>query len=318
MKCNKLTKRAKCKLDWISGLSKLEDAYAEGTLRAYRADIQAFVSWCESNKQRPFPASPKIIADFITYESKRLASSTIKRRLAAIGKIHRLLRVENPVVDEDVKLAMRRVLRRKQSRPHQALGLTTLLRNRLLEACPDTLSGKRNKAIIAVGYDILARRSELTALCYEDISISESKTVKIIIRRSKNDPFGNGRVAYLSNPTINQLNDWMLAAGINEGPIFRAIKNSKISKTAMHPHTINRIIKTVAKDAGLPEKIINDLSGHSMRIGAAQDMMLSGLNILPIMSAGGWKTPHVVARYVENADLSQIFLRFTKQLVLQQ
>ena len=310
MKCSKLTKRVKCKLDWISVLSKLEGAYAEGTLRAYRADIQAFVSWCETNKQRPFPASPKIIADFITYESTRLASSTIKRRLAAIGKIHRLLRLENPIADEDVKLALRRVLRNKQSRPHQALGLTSLLRNRLLEACPDNLRGKRNKAMFTIGYDTLARRSELSALCYEDLTISQNDTSRILIRRSKNDPFGNGRVALLSNKTTKILCEWLKASGIKKGPLFRAIKNNSISKTAIHPHTVNRLIKATAKTAGLPEKIIKDLSGHSMRIGAAQDMMISGIDILPIMSAGGWKTVNVVARYVENAEVSNIMKVF--------
>lgn len=316
MKSSKQTISAKCKLDWISSLSKLEGAYADRTLRAYRADIQAFVTWCEPNKQQPFPASPKIIADFITHESKRLASSTIKRRLAAIGKNHRLLRLENPASDEDVKLALRRALRQKQSRPHQALGITSLLRNRLIEACPDTLSGKRNKAMIAVGYDILARRSELTALCYDDLSISEDRNAKIIIRRSKNDPFGNGRIAYLSPQTIAMLHDWMKAARINEGPLFRAIKNGKISKNAMHPHTINRLLKITAKLAGFPERTIANLSGHSMRIGAAQDMMTSDINLLPIMSAGGWKTPNIVARYVENADLSKIVERFFQQNLL--
>lgn len=78
----------------------------------------------------------------------------------------------------------------------------------------------------------------------------------------------------------------------------------------MHAYFVNRIVRNTASNAGLPEDIIRKLSGHSMRIGAAQDMMTSGINILPIMSAGGWKTPNTVARYVENADLSKLLNDF--------
>ena len=44
---------------------------------------------------------------------------------------------------------------------------------------------------------------------------------------------------------------------------------------------------------------VRNLSGHSMRVGAAQDMAGEGFNLLALMTAGGWKTAHVVARYVE-------------------
>ena len=44
---------------------------------------------------------------------------------------------------------MRRALRSKLQRPRQALGLTRDLRDRLIRACPDTLTGKRNRAMIA-------------------------------------------------------------------------------------------------------------------------------------------------------------------------
>jgi hypothetical protein len=47
-----------------------------------------------------------------------------------------------------------------------------------------------------------------------------------------------------------------------------------------------------------------------MRVGAAQDMMVAGLDILPIMAAGGWKTTSVVARYIEDADLSPLLNQF--------
>jgi len=110
----KLTKQQRHK-DWQKSLSRLEGAYAEGTLRAYKADIQAYVEWCELKKRLPFPATPRLLANFVTDEAKRCSGATIKRRLAAIGKIHRLMKLENPVADEDVKLALRRDARKTTS-----------------------------------------------------------------------------------------------------------------------------------------------------------------------------------------------------------
>jgi integrase/recombinase XerD len=61
----------------------------------------------------------------------------------------------------------------------------------------------------------------------------------------------------------------------------------------------------MAAAAGLDQVVITQLSGHSMRIGAAQDMMASGIGILPVMQAGGWKSMNIVGRYVQEASVLQ-------------
>jgi hypothetical protein len=50
--------------------------------------------------------------------------------------------------------------------------------------------------------------------------------------------------------------------------------------------------------------VVAEFSGHSMRVGAAQDLMACGTGLLPIMTAGGWKSMNVIGRYVENAELA--------------
>lgn len=295
-------------VDWRISLNRLEGAYSDNTLRACRADITAFEAWCQTVGRSPFPASPEAVAAFVRDQTQNLSTATLKRRLAAIRKVHRLLRMENPVTDEEVVIAMRRALRGKQARPHQALGLTRDLRDQLIAACPDTLSGKRDRAMVALGYDTLCRRSELVALRAEDLSITVNGSAQILIRRSKNDPYGQGRLGYVSPKTLEIVNAWLAAAKIESGFIFRSVRGAKIARRAMHPYSVNRILKYVAERAALPPETIRQLSGHSMRVGAAQDMIASGLSILPIMRAGGWKTMNVVARYVENADLAALML----------
>ncbi len=175
------------RLDWRSAFSRLEGAYADSTLKAYRADVETFARWCKDRGRRPFPASPKQLATFIENEARQCSVATIKRRLAAIRKIHRLLKIDNPVAVEEVKLAFRRALWKKLARPRQSLGLTRELRDQLIDACEDTLAGKRDSAILAVGYDTLARRAEIVSLGVEDITRTP-RGAKLVIRRSKNDP----------------------------------------------------------------------------------------------------------------------------------
>jgi len=87
------------------------------------------------------------------------------RRRASIAKIHRLLKLESLISTEEVNLATRTVFCQKGRRQEQALGLTTPLKRNLIAACPNDLQGLRNRALIAVGQDILcpSGRSRPTA-----------------------------------------------------------------------------------------------------------------------------------------------------------
>ena len=222
----------------------------------------------------------------------------MRRRLAAIRKLHRLFRLPSPADEEVVFIAVRRAGRAKAARPHQALGLNQDLRNRLLHACPATLIGKRDRALIALGYDTLCRRAELVGLRVEDFTpaVGGGKGATILIRRAKNDPFGSGRLGYVSQRTTEMIADWVGAGAITKGPLFCRVHVSRSGQEGLHPFTANRILWKTAKRAALPDHFVRGLSGHSMRVGAAQDMMLSGFDLLPIMHAGGWKSTEVIGR----------------------
>jgi site-specific recombinase XerD len=105
---------------WRLAIARLEGAYSESTLRGYRADFAMFDDWCRRTKQSALPASPETVAAFIAADAAKSSPATLRRRLAGIRKIHRLLRLENPVEDEEVLIAMRRVLRTKPRRQKQA------------------------------------------------------------------------------------------------------------------------------------------------------------------------------------------------------
>lgn len=186
-------------------------------------------------------------------------------------------------------------------RPEQVQGLTSDILTRMVVARPETAMGRRDAALIAVGYDTLCRSVELAALQVEHLEFGKNVGC-LLIPRSKGDVAGDGRIAYLSERTQNLLEDWLIVSGIKTGPLFRGFCGGAIRENALDTSTIRRLIKRAARRADLPDTIWGSLSGHSMRVGAAQDMLSAGFDSLAIMQSGGWKTLHIVLRYVENAS----------------
>jgi integrase len=281
--------------------ARCEGAYADRTLRSYRADLDLFVAWCEGRAAGWLPAEPADVATFLDGEAARHRFSTVRRRLSAIGFAHRLADLPDPSRHSEVRLALRRAMRRKARRTAQMVGLTHGLRDRILAACPDDLAGRRDAALIAVGYDTLCRSWELASMQVGHLEVDGDGVVSVLIPRSKADIAGDGRLAYLSEPTAALVDRWRFDAGIDDGPLFRGLPGGHLRGGALDTRSIRRLIKRAARRAGLDAATVAGLSGHSMRIGAAQDMLTAGFDLLAIMQAGGWKTPEIVARYVEHA-----------------
>jgi integrase/recombinase XerD len=186
------------KTKWQPALARMEGAYSANTIRSYRADFTIFEAWCRKEHRSALPATPETVANFVLAQSTSAAPATISRRHAAITKIHRLLKLDSPVSTEEVNLATRTVFREKGRRQDQALGLTNTLKQKLIKTCPGDLQGLRNRALIAVGYDTLCRRAELVQLQIDDLTIKSEGSGTILVRKSKADQLGSGRLAYLS------------------------------------------------------------------------------------------------------------------------
>jgi len=291
------------RFDWRSEFQRLEGAYAPATMRSYRADVEAFENWCvENGINAPFPAAVETVCCFLESQGKSRAPSTVQRRLYAIRKVHRLLRLPDPTYDEDINLAMRKVRRQKPIRPRQAKGLTRNYLESFLDSEPDTPWGLRNRAMLALGYELMTRRSELIALRNQDIIERDDGTLRVLIRRSKADPFGNGRIAFTSQRTTKLLKQWLAYRGPEIEWLFCPIYQGKVIDRCLETTTIRRVIKEAAQRCGLKAEQVASFSGHSMRVGAAQDLLTRGFDTAAIMRAGGWKSVNVLARYLEKAE----------------
>jgi integrase/recombinase XerD len=283
-------------------LRRCHGAYAVSTLRGYGSDLRSFEAWCDKHDRCWLPAESATVAALIDYQAEALSPSTIRRRVAAINFAHRMADLPSPTAASVVHLALRRAARRKNRRPDQSSGLTADILNRIVGVLPNTLGGLRDAALISVGYDTLCRSCELAAMTVDHLQMSANEDWSMLIARSKSDQAGDGRIAWLSPNTVTRLRRWMDAATITEGPLFRALHLRRVSETGFVTSSIRRLTKRAAQAAGIDGSVRNGLSGHSMRVGAAQDMLVGGFEALAIMHAGGWKTSAVLLRYVENAS----------------
>jgi site-specific recombinase XerD len=281
---------------------RLEGAYAPNTIRSYYADVTHFVDWCDAKGVPAFPLDDCVLVDFIEAHQFALKYATVQRKLAALRRINSLLGCPDAVQSQEFHLALRRMRRGQSALRRQARGINEDLLLRMIAAQPRTLTGTRNRALLSLGYDFLARRSELTALEVGDIKFSDGGGLRAVIRRSKGDQFGRGRLVYGSRRSAKHLRAWLKCLPEGGGLIFRAVGGSKVLGRPLCGRSVSDIVKlSVVKARGQRPREC-EVSGHSLRVGAAQDLLIRGHDISAIMRAGGWDSVRVVSNYLRLAE----------------
>jgi len=279
-------------------IAHIEDGYAPNTIRAYRADFSEFILFAERNSQCPLPADPNLIANFlVTTSHSGIKNSTVVRKAGSISAIHRFANLSDPTKHPEVKLSLRKIARRLGTKFNQAYPIDKKLLSKMLAVCNDDLSGRRNKMLLLLAYESLRRRAELVSLRVEDIEFDDSARSAILLRKSKTDQSRNGRWIALGPETTASIVAWLDASKITNGFLLRGVRGSKVT-SGFDPCLVNRIFKKLATEAGSPSFIVEQISGHSTRVGCAQDLLKSGASMLQLMVRGGWSKPDTVMRYV--------------------
>ena len=280
-------------------LERLEGAYAPNTLKSYYADATAFVDWCGERNVEPFPIASSTLCNYIEYLQVNAAYSSIRRRISSLRRINRLLGFEDHTQTEDVYLAIRRLKRSKCLEQKQAVGINHDILIKMITAQPNTLAGTRNRALLSLGYDFLARRSELVAIRSEDLKFTPDGALQGMIRKSKTDQYGKGRLVFGSERSAKLVKKWLRLKPKEIQPVFCAVNHGKCEDRAICDRNVNDIIKrSVIKVKRCERPSDLEVSGHSLRVGAAQDLLIRGHDLAAIMRAGGWSDPSTVSRYL--------------------
>jgi integrase len=283
-----------------------EGAYSANTLRAQKADGAIFQAFCEGRGESYLPADPKTIRAFI--EDRVNAGkkpATIKRYVATIARVHIAAGLLNPCSSEAVRLGLKKMGRETSARQEQAHPLGWKDIKEFIDSAGEGLRADRERAMLCVAYETLARRGELVALEVRDIDFHPDGTGQALIRRGKTDAEGQGRVAYLSRETVKWLKVWLGHAEITEGEIFRRLIGRDQIGGPLNPGSIAPIFKRVAQWIGMPERLVGQVSGHSTRVGATQDLAALDIDLAAITQAGGWKSPRMPLQYAEKINAAR-------------
>ena len=171
------------------------DVYARAekspaTLRAYQADLRHFAAWCERVNEAFVPARPEAVAAYIaSLADQGKATSTVHRRLAAIAYVHRQKGENDPTATERVRRVTRGIRRTIGTAPTQKAPATARYVKAMVKALPDSLLGRRDRALLLIGFAAALRRSELVALDVADIE-RQPEGILVHVRRSKTDQEG--------------------------------------------------------------------------------------------------------------------------------
>ncbi len=291
-------------------LNNLKSSKANNTLRAYRSDFKDFSAFCAKHGFNSLPTEPKVVSLYLTHLSKNSKISTLRRRLVSIAMVHKLkghyLDTKHPIIIENL-LGIKRVKGsyQKGKKPILINDLKSII-NAIDEQKIDEIKKARDKTLLLVGFAGGFRRSELISIDHEDLEFV-AEGIKIIIKRSKTDQFGEGMtkgLPYFSNQKycpVNNLKKWLELSNIKSGPIFRRFsKGSALTNYRLTDQSVVLIIKFYLNLAGIENK---NYSGHSLRSGFATVAAESGADERSIMTMTGHKTTQMVRRYIREANI---------------
>ena len=282
------------------------DSLAPATRRAYAIGLRDFRAWCSSVGQEALPASAETVARYLAAGAKAGRSvSTLQQRAAAIKWSHESQDLDNPTQSKGVRAVMAGIRRQLGTAPvRKAPAIVERLAPMVAHTDSETLKGLRDRAILLFGFASAMRRSELVALTLSDIE-ETSRGLLITVRRGKTDQEGKGhqRAIPLGRNTelcpVLALNEWLEAAEITTGAVFRSVDRHGNVGTSMSPKALCDVVKLYAEKAGLNPK---DFGGHSLRAGFVTSAAEKGASAERIMDHTGHKSVAMVRVYTRRSD----------------
>ena len=271
-----------------------ETSQAANTRKAYASDWSQFRSWCETRGLCPHPASSATLIAYLTDQADTgMKVSTLRRRVSSISHYHQATFADlDPTKTEETKTLVKGIRRQLGAAMRKAPPLlSSTLKTMLATLDLEKMQGQRDRALITLGFAAALRRSELVALCVEDLTWRK-QGVTLLIRRSKTDQEALGESISLHRGKtefcpVNALRTWCDLAQITTGPIFRA----------------------EVPDPG-------EFSAHSLRSGMITTAIVNGCSAFEIMEVSRHKSEAVFRGYVQRARVAAYSNQTTTRLGL--
>ena len=289
---------------------------SDATKSAYQSDWANFEQWCWGTGLCAVPAESSTVRRYITHLADiGRAVSTISRAMTSISQAHRVLNLPPPTAHPEVCETWKGIRRAIGTAQIRAKPLVLADLKRVIDAMRPNFLGRRDSALLLIGWAAALRRSEIVALRRHDIDFVPEGMV-ITIRRSKTDQTREGyRIGipfaqeerYCPTKAIQK---WIDLARIDTGPLFFRIGMggkrfhcdvpSKDRETPLSDRMVNLIIRKAVGRAKIPTA---GYTGHSLRAGFVTTAAKAQIPEALIQLHTRHKTSKVLRDYIRDGDL---------------
>ncbi|AVX22679.1 site-specific integrase [Pseudomonas syringae pv. aptata] len=290
----------------------IEAATRDNTRRSYRAAIEHFeVTWGGF-----LPATSESVARYLASHAGTLSVNTLKLRLSALAQWH----ISQGFVDPTKAPMVRKVIKgiralhpaqEKQAEPLQLKDLEKViawLEIEIREASaqhdqPRLLRGRRDSALILLGFWRGFRSDELCRLQVQDVKAIADSGISLYLPRSKGDRDNLGRT--YQTPALQRLCpvqayiEWINCAALVRGPVFRAVDRwGNLKEEGLHANSVIPLLRQALQRAGIAAE---HYTSHSLRRGFASWAHSNGWDLKSLMSYVGWRDIKSAMRYIDAA-----------------
>ena len=250
---------------------------------------------------------------YVSDRASMLKVGTLGHRLAAIAVAHKLAGHSNPTSKREEPLAsvwagIKRIKgqRKTQKTPLLEPHLRKIIKSRQgeIRSSVEELRWLRDRALLLIGFAGALRRSEIVAIDIQDLTFDD-RGLRLYIPQSKTDAGGEGveigiPATGTSTCPVRAIRDWIDAAGLEDGKVFRAVRHGGIITESLSTRVVANLVKRCANDIGLdPESF----SGHSLRSGLITQAATNGAREVDIMRHSRHKSVPVLRQYVRKATV---------------
>jgi site-specific recombinase XerD len=280
---------------------------ASSTQRQYDSNWKIFEAFCAATSVSALPTSVAAVAVYLSKLAKEGKSiSTVVSHYSAIKYFHDRARIALNWTDPLLQEVMSGIRRSSTRKVIKADALTPADLSDLIATTGVGLIGRRDQAILLVGFAGAFRRSEITAITVENLEFVPEGVV-VLLERSKTDQEGEGAevcIPHGANPAlcpVRALRAWLEASETKTGPVFRRVsKTGFIGQEALSEEAIRLILAKAVERSGLITK--GRVSPHSLRAGFCTTAALGGKSLEQIARHARHASTQTTLGYVRVAE----------------
>ncbi|HAV1601520.1 TPA: tyrosine-type recombinase/integrase [Enterobacter hormaechei subsp. xiangfangensis] len=297
-------------------LLRQSDAFSENTLKQLLFVFNAWSKWCQARNKPELPADPEDFKEYVAeLRDRGLASTSIETYKTYLNVLHRHAGLPPLTADLSIGREMRLTRRRAAmagEKTGQAIPLHYSDLQQLAKIWEHSvrLVDLRNLAALYMAYNTMLRVSELARIRVGELRPQTNGTMLVDVRYTKTDV---NQLKILSRRTSDIVRRWLEASGLADKPEAFVIapvtrfNRLRLTDEPMGRPAMERIFSAAWLVLDKPYAKTNKgryatWTGHSCRVGAAQDLMLSGESLAAIMHEGSWRDPKQAMSYLRELE----------------